>query len=326
MGTDAYKSWGWATFFLVILGCDNDTTPEHNPCDDPSQLVIRAPDGIDGDPEQVAAVTVDELISFNDTICADESDNDTDGAIDCEDDDCAACASCGGGQPWCPGEAYASGLFSAVFADVSNLVEDTTPVLAFGPSCVARVGDPDPSEGLVVMDVEEVVFSSSVLGTQSLVPDDEGRVAPLEMPNVFSDSGGEIVSISVASSDGEIAFPDFTTELVVPPSINVVNIAEETDTSLLVEWVPSEASFMEIRLRTEPLNTTLPPNRIRCFFLEDDGCFVVPAIAMEWLTSQGVYDVSVRIERHSFDFVVASEIALAEIDAMRSIEFDINVE
>jgi hypothetical protein len=53
---------------------------------------------------------------------------------------------------------------------------------------------------------------------------------------------------------------------------------------------------------------------------------VVPIAAMESLTSQGVYDITVRVERHSFDFAVASETALAEIDAIRSLEFNIHVE
>jgi hypothetical protein len=280
---------------LWALGCtDDSTSPERDPCDDPSQLYIRSPAGVEKDPDHVASLSLDELAIIDEN-----------------------------------GKEEKSGMIKAVFADVSELVEDTTPVIAFGPSCVARVGDPEESEGSAPMQVDKVAFTSEVFGELSLEPDEEGRFDPLLEDSFFSRKGGETVAVTVDSNNGESSFPGFSTKIVVPEAVEMetTTIEEKLDTSLEIGWVPSDASFLEIKLRTEPPpNTSLPPNRIRCFFLEDDGCFLVPAAAMESLTSQGVYDITVRIERHSFEFAVASETALAEIDAIRSIEFNIHVE
>ncbi len=274
------------------MGCKaDDEPPPADPCEDASQLVIRAPSGVDDEPDQVASLTLDELAVVH-----------PDGT---QDVDC---------------------MLRAIFADVSNLVEDTTPVLAFGPSCVARIGDPDESEGLALMSVDDVAFQSAVLGEKRLAPDEEGRIPPLMEDTIFSPKGGETVAITVSSGGGETSFPGFESSIVVPQRVEMTGVEANEDGSLTVGWVPSDASFLEIKLTTEAAAVGLPPNRIRCFFLEDDGCFVVPSIAMEWLTSQGVKDVTVRMERHSFDFAVASKIALAEIDALRSIEFIISVE
>jgi len=279
----------------LALRCADEVTPEQrDPCDDPDQLYLKSPPGVKAEPPLVASVSLDELTTIDEN-----------------------------------GEATVSSMIKAVFADVSELVEDTTPAIPFGRSCVARVGDPDESEGAAPMAVEKVAFTSEVFGELSLEPDEEGRIDPLLEESFFSNKGGETVAIRVDSNKDTSSFPAFATRIVVPEAVKKkdITIEERLDESLAIGWAPSDASFLEIKLRTEaPPNTSLPPNRIRCFFLEDDGCFVVPIAAMESLTSQGVYDITVRVERHSFDFAVASETALAEIDAIRSLEFNIHVE
>ena len=231
MDTDVHIPWIVVTVIFCVLGCkeDSDTPEEEDPCDDPTSLTIEAPAEMTSEPTQVASLVLDELALIDDA-----------GARD------------------------VSGLLSAVFADVTNYEEQTTLVSPFGPACVARVGEPDESTGLEPMVVDTVVFRSDVFGERSLTPDEEGRLAPIVEETIFSSGGGETVEIQVSSTAGDMAFPSFNAGIVAPRDIGVPLVEENTDTSLRIEWTPSDASYMEIKLRAETPNPELPLNRLRC--------------------------------------------------------------
>jgi hypothetical protein len=161
-----------------------------------------------------------------------------------------------------------------------------------------------------------------------------GKYQTVYPGDFFSDSGGEEIAVTVASTEGEETFPPFSGSLTAPAALVNAAAAVTPDGALEMEWSESDATYIEIVLRTGGETTATQPegltgneieNRVRCFYLKDDGCFHVPHTAMAWLTSNGVELIKVRMERHVLQITKPAPDAITEVDAMRSIEFNINI-
>jgi hypothetical protein len=280
---------------LLWLGCQEEQGKRAeeaaaDPCADQELLGIENPDALSGDPDYLAELTIDEL---------DELD-------------------ASGGH-------HVSTVISAVFADVTEYDQDLTPAIQFNPACVGILGPPEAPEGVSLITLEGVSVSTPVLGERDLERDDNGRFLPLIEEAVLSREGGETIAARATSSGEEGTFPGFEATLVAPPAIQGHGTSKSEDGTLHVSWEPAVSTYLEVVLRTEGERSEMPERRVRCYLLEDDGCYRVPADAVAWLAVQSAATMRVRLERHALALVVPEKKALAKIDAMRSIEYIINV-
>ncbi len=212
------------------------------------------------------------------------------------------------------------------FDDFSNFDEGLTPVVPFGATCVGTLGKPVPEGELVRLKVERVTLSSTTMGDVLLEPDTDDGFAPLSLEKMFPPKGTETIQIDVVAADGDDSFPSFAETIDVPRSIEDVHPEMQGDGTLEIDWAPSDSTYFEITLRTLLSGGgSGQDNRLRCYFLADDGCFIVPAEAMDWLRSGGDTEFSLLVERHWLKISNVGENAVSQIDALRSIKFNIDI-
>jgi hypothetical protein len=217
-----------------------------------------------------------------------------------------------------------STILSGDFVDLSNY-ETVTDVTSFGEDCVGMLGRPGSTGEAVPLTVDTFVISSPIIGEETVEVDEHGTYFTGFSGDFFSDEGGETITVTVSSSGESGTFPPFSDALTAPPALENATAAVTQNGTLKVEWQEGESTYVEIVLRSTDVTDETMVNRVRCFYLADDGCFVVPYSAVEWLTSNGVNKVKVRMERHTLKISKPADNAIAEIDAMRSIEFNINI-
>lgn len=282
------KRLGAVLFAVMVLalGCQSSSTTAADPCDDTGQVEMPVTE----DADLLANIKFDELTEM-----------DTDGRTVTYSD------------------------VTAHFDDFSgfNIATDVVP---FGNSCVGTVGMPVSEGEIVPLNVASVTVSSSTMGEISLEKDAEGGFPPLTLDRMFSAQGGEVIQIDVASAFGPGEFPPFSASIEVPSPIEDIQEDYQGDGSLEIDWSPSDATYFEITLRSLPSQAAAgTDNRLRCFFLADDGCFIVPSDAMDWMRSNGETDFSLLVERHRLKISIVEENALLQIDTMRSVKFNIGI-
>ena len=218
------------------------------------------------------------------------------------------------------GKEDTGGMLAAYFADLTNLDEEKIPVVAFGEACVGEVGRHVIHESPRPLTAASVMFRGLMVGKRSLEKNDAG-IFDVEIisGSIFSEEGGENVEVEVESAGGADSFQNFVLKVTIPPEIRLVNLEHNSDWTLDVEWEPATSSYFEITATALNDDPGLPKNRLKCL-LEDDGCHVIPAEAMEWLLSQGSEEVTVILKRHVLAHDVPADGALAEIDVIRSME------
>ena len=211
----------------------------------------------------------------------------------------------------------------AHFDDFSEFDPGLTPVVALGPACVGTLGVPVSEGSLIPLSVDELILSSPTLEELRMEQDDAGMFAPVSLDAMFPETGGEPLHIEVTGGDGDGTFPSFEETVETPFPIEDVAVDYKGNGTLDITWAPSESTYFEATLRTN--DTSGVDNRLRCFFLADDGCFTVPAEAMDWVRSGGVTDFTLLVERHTTIFSIIEDNALLQIDALRSIRIDFEI-
>ena len=270
---------------LLLIGCGKETQ-KPDPCD---QENAQAEMDTVADADLVADILYDELVEIADDETKEKST-----------------------------------VLSANFVDRSGY-EIVTAVTPLGDDCVGMVGRPTSTGDLIPLSVDSIVINSSVIGEFPLELDEFDTYFTGYTGNFFSDAGGEKIKITVTSSGEDGTFPSFSGSLSAPPALVNAAAAVTPDGALKVEWSDGGSTYIELVLRASEASNEDVENRVRCFYLKDDGCFVVPFSAMEWLTSNGANKIKVRMERHTLKISKPADNAIAEIDAMRSIEFNINI-
>ena len=256
-----------------------------DPCNDTAQLELDAP----ADEDLVATITYDELIEIKD------KEN-----------------------------TAKSTILTANFADLSNY-DITTKATPFNHSCVGILGRPTPTGDPIPLIVDSVTIQSKPTGQTTIEKDANDNYFLNYDGRFFSKTGGETISIDVTSSGKEGMYPAFNESVTAPAALENYSAAVTSDGTVLVEWTESNSTYLEIVLRSIADNDDALENRVRCFFLADDGCFEVPYSAVEWLISGGAEKIKVRMERHMSKLSKPAKNAILEIDAMRSIEFNISI-
>ena len=211
----------------------------------------------------------------------------------------------------------------AHFNDFSELELGSTPVAALGPACVGILGIPVSEGELIPLSVNELTLSSPTVGELRLEPDESGVFAPVSLDAMFPSDGGESLTVTVTGDEGDTAFPSFEETIETPFPIEDLEVSYRGDGSLDITWTPSDATYFEATLRTD--DTSGVDNRLRCYFLADDGCFTVPVEAMDWVRTGGVTDFTLLVERHVTIFSMIDDNTLTQIDATRSIRFDVDI-
>ena len=285
MASDVSKRL-WATVLLVFLfGCDEKEESKEDPCRDTAQLDLEEISGAD----LVGTVTYEEMIKIDD----------------------------GGKQS-------KSTVLSADFADLSDydIVTKATP---FEHSCVGILGRPTTTGEPVLLTVESINIESSHIGKTAIEKDANDTYYTGYDGNFYTKAGGEEITADVTSSGDETMFPGFRESVSAPSALENYSAAVSDIGTLVVEWASGESTYLEVILRSIAESDDDLENRVRCYFLADDGCFEVPYLAMEWLKSGGAHRVKVRMERHMSKISTPAQNAIVEIDAVRSIEFNINI-
>ena len=257
-----------------------------DPCSDSPPPTIDLPADLGGDVELLAELSVDEWVE-----------------VDAD------------------GERTTGGMLAANFADMTGFSEEKIDAIPFGEACVAEVGrhvidsppEPIAAGGVVFRGIPAGVITLQM--GQSGLFEDELTEGPL-----FSEDGGEEVEVEVLLDPSDSAFPPFELKVKEPPSVEMRVIETASDGSLRVEWEPFSSTYFEIVLTAQTGDPNLPTNRLRCL-TEDDGCQVIAADAIEWLLSQGADEATVRLKRHVLAHTAPAQGALAELDAMRTLEF-----
>ncbi|MCP4676373.1 MAG: hypothetical protein GY854_12850 [Deltaproteobacteria bacterium] len=218
------------------------------------------------------------------------------------------------------------GMLRAHFVDMTSCAEESTPAIPFGEACFGIAGQPNDICDLERLEADAVVFKGLVDGDVALEKNDAGLFLPEGLPDaILSDEGGETLKVEVSSTSGETAFPAFDIEITAPPRVVMNRIEMTPNWSMEVEWEPADATFFEVVLKTTLPGEEQHSNRLRCL-LADDGCHEIPAEGVEWLRSQGADEVNVLLKRHMLAHKAATSGALAELDATRSMEFDLVLE
>ncbi len=260
-------------------------------CLDEAPPEVPLPEGLGGEVERMAALSVDEW-----------KEEQNDGSLE------------------------TGGMLRAYFVDMSSCPEESTPAIPFGLACFGIAGQPDDSCDLERLEADAVVFKGLVDGDLTLEKIDAGPFLPEDLPgSIFSDKGGETLKAEVSSAGGESAFPAFNIEVVVPPEVVMNRIEMTPNWTIEVEWEPADATFFEVVLKTTSPGEERHSNRLRCL-LADDGCHEIPADGVEWLRSEGADKINVLLKRYTLAHQVVEPGALAELDAMRSMEIDLVLE
>ncbi len=270
--------------WVVCAACDNKT--EEDFCVDEPPPNIETPAGLGADANLAATLAVNEWVISRDDV---ES---------------------------------TQGLIRADFADFSEYEEEKIDAIPFSEACVGEVGQHVINNPPETMTAGQVIFRGLVIGERALEKSDAGVFQNEEVEGaVFTSEGGETILAEVNSSDDALSFPTFVAEVVVPPAIQLNVFDLQPDWSLDVEWEPADTTHFEIVMKAASTNPDMPSNRLRCL-MADDGCYVIPAAAIEWLFSQGTEKATVLLKRHEMTYIAATNQALAKLEAMRSLEFD----
>lgn len=270
---------------LIFTGCDEKEASEADPCNDTAQIDIAAVP----DAALVGTITYDELIEIDDG-----------------------------------GKESKSTVLLADFADMSDY-DIETKVTPFEHSCVGILGRPTTTGEPVLLNVESVSIKSSHIGSTTIEKNANDIYYTGYEGNFYSKTGGEDITVDVTSSDDEEMFPAFKESVSAPAALENYSAAVTDNGTLMVEWTSGESSYLEVILRSIVDDDDTVENRVRCYFLADDGCFEVPYSAMAWLISGGANRIKVRMERHTSKISKPAQNAILEIDAVRSIEFDIDM-
>ena len=217
-----------------------------------------------------------------------------------------------------------STIIQANFVNTSNF-DINTDVMPFGDDCVGMLGRPTTTGETVPLTVESILIDSKSSGEYAIEEDEQGRYFIGLADDFFSEAGGERITATITSQNGDENFPPFAESILAPAPLVNVTAAVTSSGSLKTEWPEGDSTYIEIVLRTIDANDEAGENRIRCFYLKDDGCIDIPAAAIDWLNMEGAERLKVRMERHTLKIANPAENAIVEIDAMRSIEFVIEV-
>lgn len=194
-----------------------------------------------------------------------------------------------------------SGTVAASFYDVSNFSTESPTPLRFTATCVGVTGQPSQMGTRMALAVEQVTVSGLSNGPYQLGTD--GGLAITGLGAVFAD---QPVSVAVTGTDG--GFVDLAFDPVaVPEQLSVsqpdlggsANIGQD---DLTVRWSSGSgtgAVQLELSVVREGQRAA-----ISCV-VADDGCHVVPAGLITWLTQARNDPITVIMRRS----VVASALA-----------------
>lgn len=188
------------------------------------------------------------------------------------------------------------GRIAATFADFSAVTSTKSGLTPLGDTCVGTISRPTQSGDLVRLDLDTLV----VTGLSA------GDVHPMRTgPGVYTAVQASLLlqganSIRVTGTEASGGFPAFDEMLTGIAPLEVMTpksdgTAELTVDDLPVEWTAGNGDYVVVTV--SPKESMSDGGVVTCF-VQDDGCFILPAAATTFLLAAQTPQYTLSVERH----------------------------
>jgi len=196
------------------------------------------------------------------------------------------------------------------FTDYRVQLADRIDLLDY-PACTVYTSRQVTSGDPVPLGLTRVTFSGLAGGDVVLEPDEFDHLPTDLLPQRGFEA--EQVGIAVESPGGEMDFPAFEDAVAaapMPTDVRVdkqpldlaagpgLGITNDRIDDMKVQWQPAGSDWVEVKIIPGSGSET-PWGKLRCITF-DDGCLVIPADLVVYLSADTATNFDFRIEHHNF--------------------------